>query len=74
MKTNPLLQVDEPNEGETLQILRGLRERYERHHKCMYTDEAIQAAVRLSHKYIADRFMPDKVCGCVPKGPLGGGR
>ncbi|KAG1678279.1 hypothetical protein FOA52_013900 [Chlamydomonas sp. UWO 241] len=52
--------VNEPTEGETLAIIRGLRERYERHHKCVYTEEAMEAAVRLSAKYIQDRFLPDK--------------
>jgi ATP-dependent Clp protease ATP-binding subunit ClpA len=53
--------VLEPSEGETLQILQGLAERYERHHHCCYDDEALEAAVKLSHTYIADRFLPDKV-------------
>lgn len=55
--------VLEPNEKDTLAILRGLSERYERHHRCVYEPEALEAAVHLSHKYIADRFLPDKV-GC----------
>jgi hypothetical protein len=53
--------VLEPSEKETLQILQGLAERYERHHHCCYDDEALEAAVKLSHTYIADRFLPDKV-------------
>lgn len=57
--------VLEPSEQETLQILQGLAERYERHHHCCYDDEALEAAVKLSHTYIADRFLPDKVRGCV---------
>jgi AAA lid domain len=48
-------------EEAALEILRGLKERYEAHHKCTFTDEALQAAVQLSHRYIADRFLPDKV-------------
>lgn len=52
----------EPSETETLDILKGLSERYERHHRCVYAEEALEAAVALSHRYIADRFMPDKVC------------
>jgi len=51
----------EPSEMETLDILKGLAERYERHHHCCYSEEALEAAVKLSHKYIADRFLPDKV-------------
>jgi hypothetical protein len=59
--------VLEPSEQETLQILQGLAERYERHHHCCYDEEALEAAVKLSHTYIADRFLPDKVrqCPCV---------
>lgn len=62
--------VLEPSEKETLQILHGLAERYERHHHCCYSEEALEAAVKLSHTYIADRFLPDKVgvgphCSCV---------
>lgn len=53
--------VLEPSEQETLQILQGLAERYERHHHCCYDEEALEAAVKLSHTYIADRFLPDKV-------------
>lgn len=55
------MYVLEPSEKETLQILQGLAERYERHHHCCYDDEALEAAVKLSHTYIADRFLPDKV-------------
>lgn len=42
-------------------VMQGLREKYERHHHVVYTPEALEAAVKLSHKYIADRFLPDKV-------------
>lgn len=52
--------VNEPTEPEALEILMGLRDKYERHHKCLYTFEALEAAVKLSNKYIADRFLPDK--------------
>ncbi len=55
------MYVLEPTEEQTLQILEGLAERYERHHRCVYTAEALEAAVALAHRYIADRFMPDKV-------------
>ena len=52
--------VNEPTEPEALEILMGLKDKYERHHKCLYTIEALEAAVKLSNKYIADRFLPDK--------------
>ncbi len=52
--------VDEPNESDSISILRGLKERYENHHKVRIMDEAIIAAVQLSHRYITDRFLPDK--------------
>ncbi|RYR19202.1 hypothetical protein Ahy_B03g063911 isoform B [Arachis hypogaea] len=54
------VKVPEPTVDETIQILRGLRERYEIHHKLRYTDEALVAAAQLSHQYISDRFLPDK--------------
>lgn len=52
--------VDEPSESDSISILRGLKERYENHHKVRIMDEAIIAAVQLSHRYITDRFLPDK--------------
>eukprot|EP00958_Prasinococcus_capsulatus_P020202 scaffold2580_cov388-Prasinococcus_capsulatus_cf.AAC.28 len=52
--------VDEPSEEDALLILKGLRERYERHHRCSITDEALHAAVTLSARFIADRYLPDK--------------
>ena len=52
--------VGEPSAEEALDILRGLRDRYEKHHKVRITDEALSAAVSLSDRYIADRFLPDK--------------
>ncbi|MGM8365536.1 ATP-dependent protease ATP-binding subunit ClpC [Virgibacillus sp. W0181] len=54
------IQVDEPTLDETIQILQGLRDRYEAHHRVTITDEAIEAAVQLSNRYITDRFLPDK--------------
>lgn len=54
------LMVGEPTPDEALQILRGLRSHYERHHSCSYTDDALRAAVELSARYIHDRFLPDK--------------
>ncbi len=52
--------VGEPTEEETVMILKGLRPRYEEHHKIKITDEAIDAAVKMSSRYIGDRFLPDK--------------
>ncbi len=52
--------VNEPSDDETLAIMRGLRDRYEAHHRVRITDEALEAAVKLSGRYIADRFQPDK--------------
>ena len=52
--------VDEPSIEETIQMLQGLRDRYEAHHKVHFTDEAIQAAAKLSARYVTDRFLPDK--------------
>ena len=54
------VQVGEPSQEATLEILKGLREKYEQHHKLQLTDEALQAAVTLSARYINDRFLPDK--------------
>ncbi len=55
----PIL-VGEPTEDEAVAILKGLRDRYEAFHRAQITDEAIEAAVKLSHRYISDRFLPDK--------------
>jgi ATP-dependent Clp protease ATP-binding subunit ClpC len=52
--------VPEPSVEETFQIMQGLRERYETHHKLRYTDEALMAAAKYSSQYISDRFLPDK--------------
>ena len=52
--------VGEPSQEATLEILKGIREKYEKHHKLRITDEALQAAVSLSARYINDRFLPDK--------------
>ncbi|PRQ37756.1 putative ClpA/B family, UVR domain, P-loop containing nucleoside triphosphate hydrolase [Rosa chinensis] len=54
------VKVPEPTVDETIQVLRGLRERYEIHHKVQYNDEALKAAAQLSYQYISDRFLPDK--------------
>ncbi len=57
--------VGEPTAEETEEILRGLRDKYEAHHKVKITDEALRAAVQLSTRYIADRFLPDKAIDLV---------
>ena len=57
--------VDEPDEAATISILRGLKERYETHHKVRIKDDAIIAAVTLSARYITDRFLPDKAIDLV---------
>ena len=59
------IQVDEPTIEETVQILKGLRDRYEAHHRVTITDEAIQAAAELSSRYITDRFLPDKAIDLI---------
>ena len=57
--------VGEPTEEETVEILKGLRDRYEAHHKVKITDEAIENAVKLSARYIADRYLPDKAIDLI---------
>ncbi|HIU23392.1 MAG TPA: ATP-dependent Clp protease ATP-binding subunit [Candidatus Coprovicinus avistercoris] len=57
--------VNEPSLTDTVSILRGLQERYEKHHHVVYTDAAIEAAVRLSSRYIQDRFLPDKAIDVI---------
>ena len=59
------IRVDEPTMEESIQILEGLRDRYEAHHRVSITDEAIQAAVKLSDRYISDRFLPDKAIDLI---------
>ena len=59
------VMVDEPDEAATISILRGLKERYETHHKVRIKDDAIIAAVTLSARYITDRFLPDKAIDLV---------
>ena len=59
------VMVDEPTVEDAVSILRGLKERYEGHHKVRIKDEAIVAAVELSHRYITDRFLPDKAIDLV---------
>jgi ATP-dependent Clp protease ATP-binding subunit ClpC len=59
------VMVGEPSIDETIEILRGLRDRYEAHHKVTITDEALAAAAKLSDRYISDRFLPDKAVDLV---------
>ncbi|MRX72574.1 AAA domain-containing protein [Bacillus lacus] len=59
------IQVDEPSPDESIQILRGLRDRYEAHHRVSISDDAIEAAVKLSDRYISDRFLPDKAIDLI---------
>ncbi len=54
------VKVDEPSEEDAIAILHGIQKKYEAHHKAKYTDEAIVAAVKLSTRYLSDRFLPDK--------------
>ena len=60
-----IVMVNEPDEASTISILRGLKERYENHHKVRIKDEAIIAAVELSNRYISDRFLPDKAIDLI---------
>jgi len=57
--------VEEPSVEETVDMLQGLRPRYEEHHRVVISDEAIEAAARLSHRYVKDRFLPDKAIDLV---------
>lgn len=59
------IRVDEPTADESVRILEGLRDRYEAHHRVSITDEAIEAAVKLSDRYISDRFLPDKAIDLI---------
>ena len=59
------VMVEEPSEEETYEILKGLRRRYEEHHRVTITDEALMAAVKLSARYISDRFLPDKAIDLI---------
>ena len=59
------VQVDEPSKEDAVKILKGLRDRYEAHHKIKISDEAIEASVELSSRYIADRFLPDKAIDLI---------
>lgn len=59
------ITVDQPNVDDAIQILHGLRDRYEAHHRVKISDEALEAAVRLSDRYITDRFLPDKAIDLI---------
>ena len=59
------IKVDEPSVDDTVQILRGLRDRYEAHHRCTITDDALAAAASLADRYIQDRHLPDKAIDLV---------
>ncbi len=59
------IRVDQPTTEETVQILKGLRDRYEQHHKVTITDEALEAAAELADRYISDRFLPDKAIDLI---------
>ena len=59
------IRVEEPTTDDTVEILRGLRDRYEAHHRCKITDEALQAAAQLADRYIQDRHLPDKAIDLI---------
>src|SRR5262249_17982263 len=62
----PIL-VNEPSVEDTVAILRGLRKRYEQHHRVRISDHALDAAARLSHRYLTDRFLPDKAIDLIDR-------
>jgi ATP-dependent Clp protease ATP-binding subunit ClpC len=62
------IKVDEPTVEETIEILEGIREPYEQHHQLHITDEALEAAARLSRRYISDRYLPDKAIDLIDEG------
>ncbi len=59
------IYVEEPSEEETIEMLQGLRERYQEHHGVTITDEALEAAARLSHRYVTERYLPDKAVDLI---------
>ena len=59
------IQVDEPTVEDTIAILKGLRDRYEAHHRINISDEALEAAAKLSDRYVSDRFLPDKAIDLI---------
>lgn len=62
------ITVNQPSQEESIQILKGLRDRYEAHHRVTITDEAIEEAVKLSERYISERFLPDKAIDLIDEG------
>ncbi len=60
-----MIMVDEPSVEETVQIIKGLRDRYEAHHRVRITDDAVEAAAQLSHRFISGRFLPDKAIDLI---------
>jgi ATP-dependent Clp protease ATP-binding subunit ClpC len=65
------IYVDEPTVEDTIEILRGVRDRYEKHHQVTYTDEALVAAARLSQRYVTDRRLPDKAIDLIDEAGAG---
>ncbi|MEX5302855.1 ATP-dependent Clp protease ATP-binding subunit [Kocuria sabuli] len=59
------IQVDEPSEAHAVEILKGLRDKYEAHHRVTISDEALEAAVHMSARYVSDRFLPDKAIDLI---------
>ncbi|REA75344.1 ATP-dependent Clp protease ATP-binding subunit, partial [Staphylococcus pseudintermedius] len=59
------VQVNEPSVADTIAILKGLRDRYEAHHRINISDEAVEAAAKLSDRYVQDRFLPDKAIDLI---------
>ena len=59
------IQVDEPSVEDTVAILKGLRDRYEAHHRINISDEALEALLQLSNRYVSDRFLPDKAIDLI---------
>jgi ATP-dependent Clp protease ATP-binding subunit ClpC len=59
------VRIDEPSVEDTIEILKGIRERYEKHHHVQYTDEALEEATRLSDRYLSGRFLPDKAIDTI---------
>ena len=59
------IQIEEPTQEEAIDILKGIRDKYEAHHNVKITDEAIDAAVKLSSRYITDRYLPDKAIDLI---------
>jgi ATP-dependent Clp protease ATP-binding subunit ClpC len=65
------IYVDEPSVEDTIEILRGVRDRYEKHHQVRYTDEALVAAAKLSHRYVTERRLPDKAIDLIDEAGAG---